>query len=104
VIKIWINQQSGILNFIINQESLAAKTKAGRKQKKIPLKEDNKARGVFGSVVVFVFQSDFCSKIYQNNIFILKKSFLTSTYQNNLKTQNFKVQNLILQLYNHFFI
>jgi len=33
VIKIWINQQSGLLNFIINQESLAAKTKAGRKQK-----------------------------------------------------------------------
>jgi hypothetical protein len=55
VIKIWINQQSGILNFIINQESLAAKTKAGRKQKNIPLKEDNKARGVFGSVVMFIF-------------------------------------------------
>jgi len=43
---------------------------------------------VFESVVAVVFQSFFCSKIHQNNIFfIFKKLFLILAYQNDMKTQ-----------------
>jgi hypothetical protein len=53
--------------------------------------------GVFGSVVMVVFQSVFRLKIHQNNIFF--NSFFTSVYQNDpksLKKDNLKKKNQIL--------
>jgi hypothetical protein len=52
-----------------------------------------KKTGLFGSVVVVVFQNVFHLKMYQNNFYFFKKIFLISAHQNNKKyiyKNNFK--------------
>jgi hypothetical protein len=55
---------------------------------------------MFGSIVIVVFQSDFYSEMYQNNIFYFFKIILISAHQNN--THKIKHQPRNRQLFQTF--